>query len=190
MTLSNLKPLATAIAGFAPTLATMLLGPLAGTAVSALEQVFGLQKGAGPDAITQIVQSGAMTPDQLVAVRVADQKHAEIIEQQKIDLAKINADHDAAFAAIDAQDRASARAREVALKDWMPKFIACLVVIAVIGAEGSLLYFGQPKGIDGVVLGRILGTLDSALIMVLSYYFGSSAGSSKKDQILGEIAKS
>lgn len=190
MNLAALKPLATAIGSYAPMLATMLGGPLAGTAVAALEQAFGLQKGAGPDAITQIVQSGSMTPDQLAAVRAADQKHAEIIAQQGIDLDKINSDHVEALAKIDADDRASARSREVALKDWMPKFLACLVVIAVIGCEGSLLYFGQPKGIDGVVLGRILGTLDSALIMVLSYFFGSSAGSAKKDQTLADIAKS
>src|SRR2546429_4245139 len=186
----NLKALASAVASFAPTLASMLLGPLAGTAVSALEEAFGLKKGAGPDAITQIVQSGALTPDQIVAARAADQKHAEIIGQQGIDLVKLNADHQEALEKIAADDRASARAREVSLKDWMPKFLACLVVIAVIIAGGSVLYLGQPKNVDGVVLGRILGTLDAALMLVLSFCFGSSSGSAKKDLILGEIAKS
>jgi hypothetical protein len=30
----------------------------------------------------------------------------------------------------------------------------------------------------------VLGTLDSALILILSYYFGSSAGSDRKTEIL------
>ena len=57
----------------------------------------------------------------------------------------------------------------------MPRILASLVVALVIAAEGSMLYFGQPKGVDGVVLGRILGTLDAALMLVLGYYFGASS---------------
>ena len=93
----NLKALATAIGSFAPTLATMLGGPLAGTAVTALESAFGLAPGAGADAITQVVQGGGMTPDIIAKVREADQKHAEVMGQQGIDLAKLNADHAEAF---------------------------------------------------------------------------------------------
>lgn len=183
----NFKQLATSIGSFAPTLAAMLGGPLAGTAVAALEQALGLKTGAGPEAITQVVQAGAMTPDQLVAIRAADQKHAEVIGQQGIDLAKLNADHDIAFAKIDADDRASARGREAALKDWTPRVIAYLVILLVLIAEGSMFFVGQPKGMDGVVLGRILGTLDSALMLVLGYYFGSSAGSSNKDSTIDKM---
>ena len=104
-----LKTLAGAVAGFAPTLATMLLGPMAGMAVTALESAFGLKSGAGPQAITDVIAAGSMTPDTLAAVRAADQKHAEIMGQQGIDLAKLNADREQAFAQVDAADRDSAR---------------------------------------------------------------------------------
>jgi hypothetical protein len=50
-----------------------------------------------------------------------------------------------------------------------------------------MFFLGQPKGIDGVVLGRILGTLDSALMLVLGYYFGSSAGSAEKTAAINKI---
>jgi len=69
----NLKQLGTSIASFAPTLAAMLGGPLAGTAVSALESALGLTAGAGPEAVTQVLQNGTMTPEQLGAIRAADQ---------------------------------------------------------------------------------------------------------------------
>jgi hypothetical protein len=36
------------------------------------------------------------------------------------------------------------------------------------------------------LIARVLGTLDSALMLVLSYYFGSSAGSAEKNQIMAQ----
>jgi hypothetical protein len=95
------KSLATMLASAAPTLATMLGGPFAGAAVTALEGAFGLQPGTGADAITKVVQTGGMTPEIMAAVRAADQKHAEVLGQQGIDLAKLNSDHEQAMAQAD-----------------------------------------------------------------------------------------
>jgi hypothetical protein len=52
--------------------------------------------------------------------------------------------------------------------------IALLVVILTLGMEGAVM-FGHKPDIDAVLLGRILGTLDAALLMVLSFYYGASA---------------
>ena len=52
----------------APTLATMLGGPMIGGAVTALESAFGLTPGAGTDGITQVIQGGGMTPEIISAV--------------------------------------------------------------------------------------------------------------------------
>jgi hypothetical protein len=57
---------------------------------------------------------------------------------------------------------ASARLREMTVRDSTPRTSAYLVILLVLIAEGSV-FVGQPKGVDGVVLGRILGTLDSAV---------------------------
>jgi hypothetical protein len=105
-----------ALASIAPMLTTMLAGPLAGSAVAALEDCFGLQAGSGVDGITKVVQSGGMTPEIIAAVRARDQEHAEKLKQADIDLAKLNADHEAAMAATDAGDRDSARKREIAVR--------------------------------------------------------------------------
>jgi hypothetical protein len=93
----------------APTLATMLGGPLAGAAVTALEGCFGLPAGAGADGITKVVQAGGMTPDVMASIRAADQKHAEIVAQQGIDLEKLNKDHEQAMAGLEVDDRKDAR---------------------------------------------------------------------------------
>jgi hypothetical protein len=183
-----LTSVAKAIGSIAPTLASMLGGPLAGTAVAALEKALGLAPGAGPEAITAAVQT--MSPETIAAVRAADQHHEEVIGQQKIDLAKLNADSAAAFAKVDADDRDSARRRETAVRDYTPRIIAGVVVALTFGLEGALILgWHKPSGIPGEVLGRILGTLDSALILVLGYYFGSSAGARASGEALAEIAK-
>lgn len=62
--------------------------------------------------------------------------------------------------------------------------LAFLTVLIVGTVEGLFLHFGIPSGMDGVVVGRILGTMDSSLMLVLSYYFGSSSGSDRKNILL------
>lgn len=52
--------------------------------------------------------------------------------------------------------------------------IALIVVFLTLGMEGAVM-FGHKPDIDAVLLGRILGTLDAALLMVLSFYYGASA---------------
>ena len=179
---TDLKSLVSTIA---PTLATMLGGPLAGTAVTALEGAFGLQAGAGPEAITQAVQSGAMTPEVVAAMRAADQKHAEAMAQQGIDLEKLNLAHTELLAATDANDRNSARQREVAVKDWAPMILAAGTTVGFFGVLASLLVFEPPPG-SKEVLFTMLGALSGAWVSVVSYYFGSSSGSARQTELLAQ----
>ena len=183
----NLKQLATSIASFAPTLATMLGGPLAGVAVSALAGALGLKQGASAEDVTQAMQAGTLTPDQLVAIRTADQKHAEILGQQSIDLAKLNADHEEAFAKIAADDRASARAREGIVKDWTPEVLAYGITLGFFVVLGYLVAYGKPQ-VGGDVVLVLLGSLGTAFTGVFAYYFGSSAGSAAKTNILASVS--
>lgn len=70
----------------------------------------------------------------------------------------------------------------------MPHVLAIMTILIVAVVEGGILMRGAPAGLDGVVLGRVLGTMDSALIMVLSYYFGSSASSARQTEIIANTA--
>lgn len=174
--------LAKALGSIAPTLATMLGGPLAGTAVTALESAFGLSPGSGQDAITKVVQAGNMTPEIMAAVRAQDQKHAEIVGQQGLDLAKLNADHAAALAELEVKDRDGARQREVAVKDATPGRLAYIMVLGFFALSGALVWLlvldpdkaakvPQPAWL---LIGTIMGYLSAEAKAAAAYYFGGS----------------
>jgi hypothetical protein len=179
--------LRTALASIAPTLATMLGGPFAGAAITALEGALGLAPGAGADEITKIVQTGAMTPETLAAVRAADQKHEETLKQQGVDLVKINADHEAAMAVTDASDRDSARKREIAVRGWTTPVMAWTIVcasLALVAAtvSGNITKDPSLAGQVGIVTGYLLNEAKS----VVAYYFGSSFGSDRKTELIAQ----
>jgi hypothetical protein len=185
------KSLATMLGTVAPTLATMLGGPLAGTAVAALEGAFGLQPGGGSDAITKVVQGGGMTPDALAAVRAADQKHAEVLAQQGIDLAKLNADHEAAMAQSDAGDRDSARKREIAVRGTTTPALAWLVVAASVALGAAVVLGAVTKDpAQATLVGTVIGYVFSEAKQVLAYYFGTTADSGRKTELLAQSTPS
>lgn len=180
------------IGSVAPTLATMLGGPLAGTAVTALEGAFGVQPGSGTDAISQVVQAGGMTPEIMTQLRAADQKHAEALQEMDIDLQKLNDSHQEAMAdearqlaLVDAQDRASARQREMSTKDYTTRVLAYIVILGWLGINGWVLTHELPVTMVAIIQ-RLLGTLDSMTMVVLAYYFGSSSSSARKTELLAQ----
>lgn len=197
----NLDFLKSALATAAPTLATMLGGPLAGTAVSALEGAFGLSPGSGADAITKVVQSGGMTPDTIAAVRAADQKHAEIMGQQGLDLAKLNADHDAAMALSVVDDRKDARKNNSGRDAvwWIAIVILstfAAIMAAVLYGCYSILTGGiQIKDVAAVaaisgLVGSVVGYVAANAQTVVNFIYGGSLGSEKKTDALAGAVQS
>ncbi len=166
----------------APTVAGMLgtavggpLGPLAGVAVSALEQQFGLtppeDTPLASRAQVALAAAATATPDQLVALHQADLAHAEKLAAAGIDLETLAV-----------KDRDSARQREMSVKDWAPRALAIVVLVAWVAAYAAVMFASSvpPQVTDG------LRTLDAALMLVLAYYFGSSAGSAAKTALLAQ----
>jgi hypothetical protein len=161
------------VATIAPTVATALGGPLAGLAVSKLESIFG-----GPGTVTDAAMLSA-TPDQLTAMK-------KVEDDFKAQLASLGVQEDQLRFA----DTASARTREEVVKDWTPRVLAIGTLLITFGLEGlMLLGIHLPTQIAPELQGRIFGTLDSATILVLGYYFGSSAGARSSAETLAQIAK-
>jgi len=176
----------TAIGSIAPMLATMLGGPLAGTAVTALEGALGLTPGAGADGVTAAVAAG-MTPEQISAVRGADQTHAERLKQMDIDVVKMNEDFASAMVVADNADRASARDREIKVGGLTTPALAWTVIAGFATILG-LRVNGMIA--DDSATNDMITSLRDALMLVLAYYFGSSRGSQAKDATIASQAKS
>lgn len=171
----NLK---TVIGAVAPWIGTALGGPLGGMAVDALTKVFGLSDGT--EETLKAAISGA-TPEQMLALKQADNefklKMQELGFKQTVDLEKIAAD-----------DRSSARQREMSVKDWVPGILAIGVTVGFFGVLTFLLVNGKPLA-GGDALLVMLGSLGTAWAAIVSYYFGSSAGSAQKSDLLAGIRK-
>lgn len=154
----------------APTIATALGGPLAGLATKTLsEALFGKTDAPIDD---MVVALGSASPETLAKIKQVDADFQVQMRKLDIDLA-----------AIDAKDRDSARRREVETKDPTPKVLAVAVVIGFFSVLTILALHGMPpKGGDAILI--MIGSLGAAFTAIVSYYYGSSAGSAAKNELL------
>ncbi len=165
------------IGKLAPTLASAVGGPFAGAAVSALEASLGINKpsteiGARQDDVATALSTA--TQAQLLAVKAADDSFKE-------SMAKLGFDNEKDLATLGDSDRDSARKREIAVKDWTPKALTIIIFVSFLGV---LVYSRYVSDTHLDIVKDALETLRDALIMVVSYYFGSSSESSKKTDIM------
>jgi len=155
----------------APSIASAVGGPLAGMATKAISEAL-LGKPDGSEA--ELVQAAAMaTPEQLLALKKAEQSFEVKMRELDIDLERIAS-----------QDRDSARSREVATKDWTPRVLAGLITAGYFGVLFYMLKNGLPQHGGSEAMLVMLGTLGTAWGGVVAYYFGSSAGSKAKDEAI------
>jgi len=165
------------VRSIAPTIGTALGGPLGGVAGLALAKVLGVPEGGDHDDTALAAAVQGATPDQLLALKKADQEFA--LKMQELGFKDLEA-----LEAIAAGDRASARDREVKTQDWTPKALGIFITLGFFSLLGLLLKIEPPSG-SRDILNIMLGALGSAWINVISYYFGSSAGSARKTELTG-----
>lgn len=140
-----------------------------------LDKVVSLLTGNPLGAVKDIIQTFRLSPEQQ-------------LEFDKV-IAQTEANMREALAKIDAEDRASARQREIALRDsrhvW---FLAVGVTIGFFGVLAYMMTYPVPPGSERVI-DVMLGSLGTAWIAVVSYYFGSSSSSSKKNDVITQLVR-
>ncbi len=144
----------------APMLASAVGGPLAGAATSAIISALGLAPDTTQEAAAAAVVGA--NADQLLALKKADQDFAEKMAQLQIDASKLTYD-----------DRANARARETAVRDYTPAALAAGITAGFFALLGLMAFRDLPSG-NTQILNIMLGSLGAGFTMVLSYYFGAS----------------
>lgn len=159
----------------APTLASAVGGPLAGMATRAISEAL-LGKPDGAEA--ELVEAAAKaTPEQLLALKQAEQDFAVRMRELDIDIERLSN-----------EDRASARDREVKTGDWTPRVLAAAVTLGFFGVLFWMIAYGLPEN-GGEAMLVMLGTLGTAWGAIVSYYFGSSAGSREKNDTISKMMK-
>ena len=143
------------VSKFAPAIGTALGGPLGGLAVSAIAERLGVA-----DTIEEVTKAIKTDPESAIKLQQ--------LENEK-------------FKAILA-DKDSARNREATiatsekaplLSKLVSPLLAVIVVVTWVGIQFTLLNTTVPQEMRELVA-RVLGTLDGALMVILSYYFGAS----------------
>jgi hypothetical protein len=174
---SALKGVVPVIQTVAPTVASALGGPLAGMAVQALSNaILGKPDGAPAD-IAKALTATPPTADQLLALKKQEEDFTARMEELGFKRDQL------VFG-----DRDSARTREAKTGDSLtPRMLAGAVTVGFFGILALMMFHEVPASGRDVLL-AMTGTLGTAWVAVVSYYFGSSAGSSAKTDQLAALA--
>lgn len=167
------------ISTVAPWLGTALGGPLGGLAVETVAGALGLADKT-TDAV-KLAISGA-TPDQLLAVKQADQDFA--LKMQQLGFANVQA-----LEKLIVDDRNGARDREAKTGDSMtPRALAAFAVVSFVVLIIAVAVGVSPAdGMKDAFL-ILLGAAITTYKDVYGYYFGSSSGSRENQHALREAA--
>jgi hypothetical protein len=153
----------------APTIATAMGGPLAGMAVSAISKAIGVD----PEKVGDLISSNKLTADQIAQVKIA-----EIELQKQAQELGLN------FEKLAVEDRVSARDMQSKTRSLMPPILAGTVTVGFFGIM-TMMFIGKVDSSNPAIL-MMLGSLGTAWTGIIAYYFGSSAGSQAKTDLLSK----
>lgn len=158
-----------AATGNVPALITM--------AAQTVGAVIGKNVDSSANAIAAAV-AGA-TPDQLIAMKQADNDFALKMQaagfQYAEDILKLQL-----------EDVANARNFQIQTRSWVAPAVATVFVVGFFVISG--LKMGGMIHTDDQTLNDLITTLRDGLMLILAYYFGSSAGSAAKDETINKQA--
>lgn len=154
----------------APAIGTALGGPLGGAAAAFLANKLGIET-ATVEAVSEVLNSGKMTPDQVTQIKLAEIDFEKFLKQNSIDLEKVHAG-----------DRGSARAMQVATHSRMPAILTTIVTIGFFGILTLLIYMPEFKSNEVVLI--MIGQLSVAWAGCIAFYTGTTFGSANKNAML------
>lgn len=165
------------IAPFAAT-ALSFGGPLGAMAGNVINTVVGTKI----TSLDDLSAAFAKTPDQQKFL--TDLKTSE--QQFQVQMKQLEINSTDELEKIMAGDRASARQMQVTTRSWLPPTLALLITFGFFFTLFLVFHYGvKPEARD--IADLMLGTLGTAWVAIVTYYFGSSSGSAQKTAILANI---
>ncbi len=157
----------------APTVASAMFGPLGGAAVAAVGDLLGVSN-ATKDKISEIIQAGQMTPEQVGKIKELELEYQNNEKERGFRYAELS------FKDRDSARQANVQGGTQKMLFWM----SIILLTATLGCEILVLFRGYPKEIPEIIVGRVLGLMDAVAMLVLSYWYGTTNGSSEKSALL------
>lgn len=179
MSWSNVASL---VENLAPTIATCVGGPLAGTAVTALEKVFGLTPGSNDtqtqrtDALASAI-AGA-TPEQLANIRKADQDF-------QVQMASLGFKNKEALAALSVQDVEGARDMQKNTRSWVPPVLTLAITAGFFGLVAAMMFCNIPDA-NKAIFYSLVGSLGTAWLATIHFWFGDTNSSADKTAMIAK----
>ncbi len=156
----------------APTAATLLAGPFAGMAVSAIGNALGIDEPTQTK-IEQTIKNGQLSGEQLTAIKLAEQQLALKLEELGVRREELIV-----------ADRDSARKMQETTNSRMPATLTLAITAGFFGVLSLML--ADPHVIDSPPLMIMLGSLGTAWTAACSFWLGTTNGSMVKTNLLAQ----
>jgi hypothetical protein len=178
--MSDWKNIAGEVGKFAPLLGTLLGGPAGGAIGGMVASALGSNN--TPDDVAQAL---AINPDAAVKLKQIEADHDTRLHELLSQQAQASIAADSARYLADVDNTKDARGMQVGTKAMTPAILAILVTTGFFGVLGTML-FGVWHPSDNNALLILLGSLGTSWGAIVNFYFGSSAGSARKDELLAQ----
>jgi hypothetical protein len=150
----------------APTIATAVGGPFGTMAYGLIAH----ELGVSPEEAKTTIEAGKLTAEQIASVQLAEVQIKAKAQELNLDFAKLTVD-----------DRKSARDMQSKNNSFIP---GAMAIVVTLGFFGILIGLMTETFKTSEALMLMLGSLGTAWTGIIAFYFGSSAGSQAKDDLL------
>jgi hypothetical protein len=154
----------------APLIGTALGGPLGGAAAAFVADKLGIESRT-IDAVSEVLKSGQMTPDQITQIKLAEIEFQKFLKDNGIKLEEVHA-----------ADRADARKMHALIRSPMPAILSLLVTLGYFGVLIGMMTDNLRVADSQALL--MLGSLGTAWGMVMAFWFGTTKSSGDKNEML------
>ena len=151
------------VGAVAPTLGTAISGPLGGMAMGKIAEVLGVSN--DQKSVQQAIQNA--TPEQMMELKKAEQEFETQMKKLDVDVFKL-----------ETQDKQNARS--MFSKDWTARVIGVAIIGGFLGYI-FLVTLQPPEQNSEALINLVLGYLGGLASAIISFYFGASNTSDKKD---------
>jgi Fe2+ transport system protein B len=151
------------VGAVAPTIGTAIAGPMGNMALGKIAEVLGCP--ADHKSVEKAVQNA--TPEQMIELKKAEQEFEVQMKELDVDVFKL-----------EAQEKQ--HARTMFSKDWTARIIGLVTIAGFLGYI-FLVTLQPPEQNSEALINLVLGYLGGLASAIISFYFGASHTSDKKE---------